>query len=1010
MKNIVITIMIMVGGLFAAATVYDVELSYNDNFTAGLARQTFLATADSVSDVSFFCGRKIATGRYRFRLADSTGLIPITDWILSDSAGLFDYELVSATFGTKVYLRKGFKYSLVVSHSQDSLVNFYYNSDNPYPDGELIGHAGWDLAARIKGFNDFPKDLFGMNSHLLNTRRDNGEFYARDKWEACIDSMKAMGITWDRVGMCAWQHFQQDIADVDSFHYDWCDSLMKLFALDSINVLWYFTMSTKWAGSDSVYNNWDVYYSFPAKLFEPVLINDTINLNNYFGQYVYKFVKRYGPNGEFWQENPGLPYYPIKYYEMWNEPEWGIKDGHYNDLPSFWGDTVTIIDPYYDSLITADGDRTSLMDVYSRLCIVGDSAVHLAADSNGVSDSVYTLVYLPYHFWSSTEWPRTNVWLDQLDMKDVENHCDGMTFHAAAIREWEPLFHNRQKLTLDSVWIFMKNSDFRDKFLWCTEHTTGCYFACDSVTGLPVQSDELIATLCSFSANDSPEGPLSHSFLWCFSHYYFNDTENDSMRLKCITRRNNFEKRPPGYGFDQLTAFLKDYQFNRCLVTGNTYDTIRVYEFENPQTDKRIYVGWKEWEISGDSVDYELPLRTNAAEVAKTARDANPETYTKSADSRGWLSVALDTVPKFIIEPADSTLRRPDLVIDSIWTVPTYPRDDDSVLVYAMLRNIDTVKVTPDTIFVNFYNNDTLFATDIITDEIKPESTLVSSPDDTVLAAQGLHLGKAVANATRKFVEHNFNNNAQYRLYDVPLRPYGSIEVNNNQTYTNFPYVVLNLSSTNPNDTLNPPADSMKLWQYYGDSLNNIDSTGWIAYDSTYFWYLRQGEATNTIYVQYKVGKKNDSNEYSDSIIFDKTIPTGSFVINEDSTFTNNSNVTLKNSVNDTQSGISKMRFGHKYLKNIVKNSGFDTTTHWQTDTALYHDSLELYEIPLQTIGNYFYQAIAPESLADFVNDTLLLWIDLVSDGFVGDARVAFQYIYGADTAVRGTHTHTVTQ
>jgi hypothetical protein len=128
-------------------------------------------------------------------------------------------------------------------------------------------------------------------------------------------------------------------------------------------------MSTKWAGSDTVYNNFDVYYSFPVNLYEPVLINDTINLNNYFGQYVYKFVKRYGPNGDFWNENQDLPYYPIQYYEMWNEPEWGIKDGMYNDLPSFWGDTVTIIDPYYDSLITADGDRTSLMDVYSRLCI-----------------------------------------------------------------------------------------------------------------------------------------------------------------------------------------------------------------------------------------------------------------------------------------------------------------------------------------------------------------------------------------------------------------------------------------------------------------------------------------------------------------------------------------------------------------------------------------------------------------------------------------------------------------
>ena len=372
MKNIVITIMIMVGGLFAAATVYDVELSYNDDFLATQAQQSFIATADSISEVAFFCGRKIIPGNYKFRLTDSSGLVPITDWILSDSAGLFEHKLVFATFNPKVYVKKGIKYQLAVTHSEapQCTTNFYYNRDNSYGDGELIDHSGCDLAARIKGMNDFPINLFGMNSHLISTRRDPPDsFVAMDKWAICIDSMEAMGITWDRVGMCAWQHFQPASEDVDSFHYDWCDSLMKLFAQDSINVLWYFTMSTKWAGSDTVYNNFDVYYSFPAKLFEPVLINDTINPNNYFGQYVYKFVERYGPNGDFWNENQDLPYYPIRYYEMWNEPEWGIKDSMYNDLPSFWGDTVTIIDPYYDSLITADGDTTSLMDVYARLCI-----------------------------------------------------------------------------------------------------------------------------------------------------------------------------------------------------------------------------------------------------------------------------------------------------------------------------------------------------------------------------------------------------------------------------------------------------------------------------------------------------------------------------------------------------------------------------------------------------------------------------------------------------------------
>jgi DNA-binding beta-propeller fold protein YncE len=40
------------------------------------------------------------------------------------------------------------------------------------------------------------------------------------------------------------------------------------------------------------------------------------------------------------------------------------------------------------------------------------------------------------------------------------------------------------------------------------------------------------------------------------------------------------------------------------------------------------------------------------------------------------------------------------------------------------------------------------------------------------------------------------------------------------------------------------------------------------------------------------------------------------------------------------------------------------------------------------------YRAIQPETLADFDEDTLLVWVDLVSDGFNGTGRVEFQYVY----------------
>lgn len=128
MKNIVITIMIMVVCVFAAATVYDVELSYNDDFDATQTQQSFVATADSISEVAFFCGKKIIPGKYQFQLLDSTGQQAISIPIFSDSAGLYEHELVWATFDPKVPVRKGLTYRLAVTHSEPQCTtNFYYN-------------------------------------------------------------------------------------------------------------------------------------------------------------------------------------------------------------------------------------------------------------------------------------------------------------------------------------------------------------------------------------------------------------------------------------------------------------------------------------------------------------------------------------------------------------------------------------------------------------------------------------------------------------------------------------------------------------------------------------------------------------------------------------------------------------------------------------------------------------------------------------------------------------------
>jgi len=251
MKKLAIVVLLMTVVAFAATTVYDVELSCNDNFVASEVWQTFIATADTISEAAFFCGRKIVPGNYVFLLEEPDGT-QIGE-AYSDSAGLFECELVLASFSPEINVRRGFAYRLHVKHNQDSLVNFYYNSTDPYPGGQLVGQPdSHDLAARIKGVNDFPTNIFGVHTGMTITLYDGPPYTFRypEYWKPCIDSMQAMGIKWERTGICGWQHFQFDSVDIDTFHHAWFDTMMTYFAQDSINVLWYFFQCTQWSKSN----------------------------------------------------------------------------------------------------------------------------------------------------------------------------------------------------------------------------------------------------------------------------------------------------------------------------------------------------------------------------------------------------------------------------------------------------------------------------------------------------------------------------------------------------------------------------------------------------------------------------------------------------------------------------------------------------------------------------------------------------------------------------------------
>jgi hypothetical protein len=137
-----------------------------------------------------------------------------------------------------------------------------------------------------------------------------------------------------------------------------------------------------------------------------------------------------------------------------------------------------------------------------------------------------------------------------------------------------------------------------------------------------------------------------------------------------------------------------------------------------------------------------------------------------------------------------------------------------------------------------------------------------------------------------------------FRLDTVP--PTGSVVINGDNTYATSIHVTLTLSASD--------ANGVSQMCFSNDGSN---WTAWEAYSTSKSWTLTSGDGTKTVYVKFKDSAGNPSPAYSDSIILDTTPPTGSIVINNGSTYTTSTSVTLALSASDATSGVSQMCFSN---------------------------------------------------------------------------------------------------
>jgi len=78
-----------------------------------------------------------------------------------------------------------------------------------------------------------------------------------------------------------------------------------------------------------------------------------------YANFLTALVKRYGPKGSFWRQNPRLPKVPIRDWQIWNEP----------DATKYWSDQPWVKD--YTALLKASHAALKKADPGSRTVLAG---------------------------------------------------------------------------------------------------------------------------------------------------------------------------------------------------------------------------------------------------------------------------------------------------------------------------------------------------------------------------------------------------------------------------------------------------------------------------------------------------------------------------------------------------------------------------------------------------------------------------------------------------------------
>jgi hypothetical protein len=581
MRNIVTLIVAVVSIALSATRVYDIEpfKNYNGRVAGdqyhGIG-QTFVATCDSFLWAEFFVGKPNDSNggkHYNVEIQE----YPNGLWVVRGEAPAGkSYEYTKAIFNARnpnAKVIKGKEYELKVTFTSNppESINYYYNPNDPYkyglalvpPQGSQVP-IGWDLAVRIEGITRIPQDLFGTEIAMSFS----GKPSQVASWDECADSAKKMGVTWDREGLhIMWPNCQPEY--LGSFYWGRMDSLMLATANHSIKVVPMIANYTcpGWAihAQESVpWIDTIMGYPCPRNLFDSITdAVDTINKRNFLANYIYHWVKRYGPAGTFWSSHLNLDSFRVKYLEVGGEANFKFLMSYLDTLHigEYYDPTYRKIESTYFYTRGPDSgdiwkERIHFRDtIFYRTLVVAKTAAKLACpDIKILAPQIGKPFYAP-----SQSHEKGSEFLRYLYKRGLRGYADIIT--ASCYQDDLRYFDwNQFKMTVDTIRTIMNDSNDAEKELWASEYgfqvgdDPNCY-ATESTQANGV----LQAYLTTIDGTGEPFRRLDRICWFCFTNKYLPAIDIPGWALV----DSNFIEHEAYFAYKQMTDTLKGKIFNK---------------------------------------------------------------------------------------------------------------------------------------------------------------------------------------------------------------------------------------------------------------------------------------------------------------------------------------------------------------------------------------------------------------------------------------------------------------